>query len=187
MLFPLRAFGAQEAKHVSGTAPLGLQAPHVLSASIQSRAGPGGGAGSSPVSSGPWDWGRSRFQSPSSPGAPAQHVGRRALGLGEEQVPVPVSSRQACPAHGAPGPGTGGGAGSSPCLVVAHLPSTWGAEPCLPHSLRFPPGPWLSFPELIHLLWSCLYHSSAPNLTSFLQPLLNLSLCVFCPCFLSSG
>ena len=124
---------------------------------------------------------------PVSSGAPAQHVGRRALGLGEEQGPVPVSSRQACPAHGAPGPGTGGGAGSSPCLVVAHLPSTWGAEPCLPHSLRFPPGPWLSFPELIHLLWSCLYHSSAPDLTSFLQPLLNLSLCVFCPCFLSSG
>ena len=146
VLFPLRAFGAQEAKHVSGTAPLGLQAPHVLSASIQSRAGPGGGAGSSP----------------------------RLI-------------RRACPARGAPGPGTGGGAGSSPCLVVAHLPSTWGAEPCLPHSLRFPPGPWLSFPELIHLLWSCLYHSSAPDLTSFLQPLLNLSLCVFCPCFLSSG
>ena len=114
VLFPLRAFGAQEAKHVSGTAPLGLQAPHVLSASIQSRAGPGGGAGSSPRlirracpargapgpgtgggagssprlvpaslpstwGSRPWDWGWSRFQSLSRCGAPAQHVGRRAL------------------------------------------------------------------------------------------------------------
>ena len=154
VLFPLRAFGAQEAKHVSGTAPLGLQAPHVLSASIQSRARPGGGAGSSPHlvparlpstwGAGPWDWGRSRFQSPSHPGAHAQHVGCRALRLGAEQVPVPISSRRACPARGAPGPGTGGGAGSSPRLLPARLPSTWSAGPCLPHSLRFPPGPWLS-------------------------------------------
>ena len=114
----------------------------------------GGGAGSSthlvparmPSTWGawPWDWGRSRFQSPSHPGAHAQHVGCRALRLGAEQVPVPISSRRACPARGAPGPGTGGGAGSSPRLLPARLPSTWSAGPCLPHSLRFPPGPWLS-------------------------------------------
>ena len=138
VLFPLRAFGAQEAKHVSGTAPLGLQAPHVLSASIQSRARPGGGAGSSPHlvparmpstwGAGPWEWGRSRFQSLSPSGAPAQHVERRGL------------------------------------------------SPALP---AFPPWPVAEF--------LCLYHSSAPDVTSFLQPLLNRSLCVFCPCFLSSG
>ena len=50
-------------------------------------------------------------------------------GLGVEQVPVPISSRRACPARGAPGPETGGGAGSSPHLVPARMPSTWGAGP----------------------------------------------------------
>ena len=125
-------------------------------------------------------------------------------GLGVEQVPVPISSRRACPARGAPGPETGGGAGSSTHLVPARMPSTWGAGPwdwgrsrfqspspsgapaqhverraLSPALPAFPPWPVAEF--------LCLYHSSAPDLTSFLQPLLNRSLCVFCPCFLSSG
>ena len=51
-----------------------------------------------------WDGGRSRFQSPSRPGKPAQHMGLQALGLGVEQVPVPVSLWRTCPARGAPSP-----------------------------------------------------------------------------------
>ena len=41
VLFPVSLWG-WEAEHVGGTAPLGLQAPHVLAASVRPSAGTGG-------------------------------------------------------------------------------------------------------------------------------------------------